>query len=114
MRMLLRDDLPGMLPPTCTNIITSRPFRITSTVRFPLERVNGDFDDRVRWSNAAPEKAAVGRLIGALVEMGIPEFEAKRYEGGVKEGGMAAPANFRTSSALKTAAALSATAGGRL
>lgn len=31
---------------------------------------------------------AVGGLIGALVGMGIPEYEAKRYEGRVKNGGM--------------------------
>src|ERR1700730_6472079 len=31
---------------------------------------------------------AVGGLIGALVGMGIPEYEAKRYEGRVKEGGV--------------------------
>jgi len=30
----------------------------------------------------------VGGLIGALVGMGIPEYEAKRYEGMVKEGGI--------------------------
>ena len=30
---------------------------------------------------------AVGGLIGALVGMGIPEYEAKRYEGAVKDGG---------------------------
>src|SRR5580658_2060475 len=30
---------------------------------------------------------AVGGLIGALVGMGIPEYEAKRYEGRVKDGG---------------------------
>ena len=30
---------------------------------------------------------AVGGLVGALVGMGIPEYEAKRYEGAVKEGG---------------------------
>ena len=30
----------------------------------------------------------VGGLIGALVGMGIPEFEAKRYEGRVKAGGI--------------------------
>jgi hypothetical protein len=28
----------------------------------------------------------VGGLIGALIGMGIPEYEAKRYEGMVKEG----------------------------
>ncbi len=31
---------------------------------------------------------AVGGLIGALVGMGIPEYEAKRYEGKIKEGGV--------------------------
>jgi Protein of unknown function (DUF3341) len=31
---------------------------------------------------------AVGGLIGALVGMGIPEYEAKRYEGRVKSGGV--------------------------
>jgi hypothetical protein len=31
---------------------------------------------------------AVGGLVGALVGMGIPEYEAKRYEGRVKEGGI--------------------------
>jgi hypothetical protein len=30
----------------------------------------------------------VGGLIGALVGMGIPEYEAKRYEGLVKQGGI--------------------------
>jgi len=30
----------------------------------------------------------VGGLIGALVGLGIPEFEAKRYEGRIKEGGI--------------------------
>jgi len=29
----------------------------------------------------------VGGLIGALVGMGIPEYEAKRYEGAVRDGG---------------------------
>lgn len=31
---------------------------------------------------------AIGGLTGALVGMGIPEYEAKRYEGFVKEGGI--------------------------
>ena len=31
---------------------------------------------------------AVGGLVGALVGMGIPEYEAKRYEGRLKEGGV--------------------------
>jgi len=31
---------------------------------------------------------AVGGVAGALIGMGIPEYEAKRYEGRVKEGGI--------------------------
>src|SRR6266481_3178252 len=31
---------------------------------------------------------AVGGVAGALIGMGIPEYEAKRYEGKVKEGGI--------------------------
>lgn len=31
---------------------------------------------------------AVGGLTGALIGMGIPEYEAKRYEGRVKSGGI--------------------------
>src|SRR5205807_3636083 len=31
---------------------------------------------------------AVGGITGALVGMGIPEYEAKRYEGRIKEGGI--------------------------
>jgi hypothetical protein len=31
---------------------------------------------------------AIGGLLGALVGMGIPEYEAKRYEGAVKNGGI--------------------------
>ena len=30
---------------------------------------------------------AVGGMVGALVGLGIPEYEAKRYEGAVKDGG---------------------------
>jgi hypothetical protein len=32
--------------------------------------------------------SAVGGLAGALIGMGIPEYEAKRYEGRVKDGGI--------------------------
>jgi len=31
---------------------------------------------------------AIGGIAGALIGMGIPEYEAKRYEGQVKEGGI--------------------------
>src|SRR6202158_3230007 len=33
-------------------------------------------------------EGAVGGIAGALVGMGIPEYEAKRYEGRVKDGGI--------------------------
>src|ERR1051325_11606920 len=36
--------------------------------------------------SVAAAGAAVGGLTGALVGMGIPEYEAKRYEGKMKEG----------------------------
>jgi hypothetical protein len=32
--------------------------------------------------------AAVGGIAGALIGMGIPEYEAKRYEGRIKGGGI--------------------------
>jgi hypothetical protein len=31
---------------------------------------------------------AIGGITGALIGMGIPEYEAKRYEGRIKEGGI--------------------------
>jgi len=31
---------------------------------------------------------AIGGVVGSLVGMGIPEYEAKRYEGRIKEGGI--------------------------
>src|SRR5690348_10393974 len=34
---------------------------------------------------------AVGGLVGALVGMGIPEYEAKRYDGRVRQGGIMPP-----------------------
>ena len=40
---------------------------------------------------------AVGGLIGALVGMGIPEYEAKRYEGRVKDGGVLLSVHCATS-----------------
>jgi hypothetical protein len=40
---------------------------------------------------------AVGGLIGALVGMGIPEYEAKRYEGRIKEGGVLLSVHCSTS-----------------
>jgi uncharacterized membrane protein len=36
--------------------------------------------------SGAAAGAALGGLTGALIGLGIPEYEAKRYEGKVKEG----------------------------
>ena len=46
---------------------------------------------------------AVGGLVGALVGMGIPEFEAKRYEGRVKKGGVLLSVHCDTSEAITRA-----------
>ncbi len=46
---------------------------------------------------------AVGGLIGALVGMGIPEYEAKRYEGRIKEGGVLLSVHCDTSDQISRA-----------
>jgi hypothetical protein len=46
---------------------------------------------------------AVGGLIGALVGMGIPEYEAKRYEGRIKEGGILLSVHCDTSEQITRA-----------
>ena len=46
---------------------------------------------------------AVGGLTGALIGMGIPEYEAKRYEGRVKEGGILLSVHSDTSEEIKKA-----------
>ena len=46
---------------------------------------------------------AIGGLVGALVGMGIPEYEAKRYEGRVKEGGILLSVHCATSEQVATA-----------
>ena len=46
---------------------------------------------------------AVGGLVGALVGMGIPEYEAKRYEGRVKNGGTLLSVHCDTSSQVSRA-----------
>jgi hypothetical protein len=46
---------------------------------------------------------AVGGLIGALVGMGIPEYEAKRYEGRIKEGGVLLSVHCDTADEIKRA-----------
>jgi hypothetical protein len=46
---------------------------------------------------------AVGGIIGALVGMGIPEYEAKRYEGRIKEGGVLLSVHCDTSDQIALA-----------
>jgi len=46
---------------------------------------------------------AVGGLIGALVGMGIPEYEAKRYEGRLKSGGVLLSVHCDTSDEISRA-----------
>lgn len=46
---------------------------------------------------------AVGTLVGALIGMGIPEYEAKRYEGRVKDGGILLSVHCDTSDEIDRA-----------
>jgi hypothetical protein len=46
---------------------------------------------------------AVGGLVGALVGLGIPEYEAKRYEGRVKDGGVLVSIHCNTSQEISKA-----------
>jgi hypothetical protein len=46
---------------------------------------------------------AVGGLVGALVGMGMPEYEAKRYEGRVKNGGVLLSVHCDTSEEITRA-----------
>jgi hypothetical protein len=46
---------------------------------------------------------AVGGLIGALVGMGLPEYEAKRYEGRIKDGGILLSVHCDTSEEITRA-----------
>lgn len=47
--------------------------------------------------------SAVGGVIGALVGLGIPEYEAKRYEGRVKDGGVLLSVHCDTSGEIHRA-----------
>jgi len=46
---------------------------------------------------------ATGGIVGALVGMGIPEYEAKRYEGRVREGGVLLSVHCDTSEEIDRA-----------
>jgi len=47
--------------------------------------------------------AAAGGIVGALIGMGIPEYEAKRYEGAVKDGGTLLSVHTGTSERVSAA-----------
>jgi hypothetical protein len=49
--------------------------------------------------------SAVGGMVGALVGLGIPEYEAKRYEGAVKGGGTLLSVHCDTSEQMDSAKA---------
>jgi hypothetical protein len=55
---------------------------------------------------------AVGGLVGALVGMGIPEYEAKRYEGRVKDGGILVSVHCESSEEISRAKDVLKAAGG--
>jgi len=55
---------------------------------------------------------AVGGIVGALVGMGIPEYEAKRYEGRVKNGGVLVSVHCDTSDEISRAKDVFKQAGG--
>ena len=46
---------------------------------------------------------AVGGVTGALIGLGIPEYEAKRYEGRIKEGGVLLSVHCDTSEEIARA-----------
>src|SRR5689334_9031579 len=54
----------------------------------------------------------VGGIVGALVGMGIPEYEAKRYEGRIKEGGILLSVHCDNSDWVKKAKELLKQTGG--
>jgi hypothetical protein len=54
---------------------------------------------------------AVGGISGGLIGMGIPEFEAKRYEGVVKDGGILLSVHCDTSDWIKKAKVVLETTG---
>jgi hypothetical protein len=55
---------------------------------------------------------AVGGIVGALVGLGIPEYEAKRYEGHIKNGGILVSVHCDTSDEITHAKHILKDAGG--
>jgi hypothetical protein len=60
---------------------------------------------------AALSGIAVGGIAGALIGMGIPELEAKRYEGRVKDGNILISAHSENSDEIKKARTIFENAG---
>ena len=56
--------------------------------------------------------SAVGGLVGALVGMGIPEYEAKRYEGRLNDGGILVSVHCESSEEISRAKDILKAAGG--
>jgi hypothetical protein len=54
---------------------------------------------------------AVGGIVGALVGMGVPEYEAKRYEGKIREGNILISVHCETDVAARRAREIYETAG---
>jgi hypothetical protein len=61
--------------------------------------------------SGAAAGAAVGGITGALVGMGIPEIEAKRYEGKIKGGNLLISVHTETGDQIKRAEQIFKTAG---
>src|SRR6202163_4912530 len=55
---------------------------------------------------------AVGGFTGALIGLGIPEYEAKRYEGRIKEGGILLSVHCNSSEEVRQAKAILERTGG--
>lgn len=54
----------------------------------------------------------MGGFVGALIGMGIPEYEAKRYEGRLREGGILLSVHCDTSEQIKSAKSILKNTGG--
>ncbi len=57
--------------------------------------------------------AAVGGIAGALIGMGIPEYEAKRYEGRVRDGGILISVHTENSAEIEDAKKIFSNAGAK-
>jgi hypothetical protein len=55
----------------------------------------------------------VGGIVGALVGMGMPEYEAKRYEGYIRDGGVLVSVHCESSDEVKRAKDLLESVGAR-